>query len=141
MAGRIRIHDEKKGGWQTPRDIAPTEALETVKDEELDAQVRVHEGGTDETLQLLELRVPPNFMNEVHRHDEDEIIYVVAGEMIVGSRVLKPGSSVFVSGGTFYSFGSGPEGLHILNFRPRKDLTYYVPDKPPVRPKLSAPAE
>ena len=83
--------------------------------------------GDDVSPQLIEVRMQPNATVGVHAHDADEIIYVVAGEMRFGSKVLKPGSSLFVQGGAFYSFGAGDEGLQFLNFRPHQDLTYHMP--------------
>jgi len=29
---------------------------------------------------------------------------------------------------TFYSFEAGPDGLHFLNFRPCKDISYILPE-------------
>ena len=84
----------------------------------------VHVEGSAELPELMEIRLRPNQTTVIHCHDEHEIMYVVAGEMCFGSKVLGPGSSVFVPGGAFYTFRTGPEGLQFLNFRPRQDLTY-----------------
>jgi uncharacterized cupin superfamily protein len=73
----------------------------------------------------MELRYEPHAEIQIHAHDEDEIIYVLAGEMHLGNRVLCPGSTVAIAGKTFYGFKAGPTGLQFLNFRPRQDITFY----------------
>lgn len=53
----------------------------------------------------------------LHYHTEDEIIYVVQGELLLGRQVLPPGTAIAVERGTRYRFEVGPEGLQFLNFR------------------------
>jgi hypothetical protein len=64
-----------------------------------------------------------------HAHLVDEIIYVVAGQLMIGSRVLEPGSSVFIAGRTLYTFRAGPEGVHFVNFRPCAGGNYLSKDE------------
>jgi hypothetical protein len=58
-------------------------------------------------------RTPADF----HAHTEDEIIFILTGEMHLGKRVLKPATALAIDGNTRYSF-SRPEGCSFLNFRP-----------------------
>ena len=55
---------------------------------------------------------------------KDEIIYVVAGEMVLGNRRIGPGATEFVQGNTLCSLAPGGKGLRFLNFRPRIDTTF-----------------
>ena len=82
---------------------------------------RLREPGDEKSPQLVELRYEPGSEIRLHSHDEDEIIYVLSGEMRIGNRKLSPGSTLTVPGGVFYGFHAGPEGLVIPNFRPRTD--------------------
>ncbi len=95
--------------------------------EEVGAYRIRHPGGAEE-LQLFEVMAAgPGQRADVHAHLESEIIYIVAGEMHLGVHVLKPGDSVQIEGLSLYSFHAGPEGLRFLNFRARKDHTYFTP--------------
>ncbi len=62
-------------------------------------------------------QVPP------HCHTEDEIISVLEGDLLLGTRALGPGGAVAVPQQAFYSFFAGPGGLVFLNFREREALT------------------
>ena len=62
--------------------------------------------------------VTPRPQSYPHFHTEDEIIFVVQGGLILGRRVLKPGSALAVDAKTVYSFGVDEGGLAFLNFRP-----------------------
>lgn len=121
---KISIQDVRDAQWRTGRSMAPPDAQRTISDEELDSLINVHQPGGDATPQLLEIKMQPNVTIGVHAHDESEIIYVVAGEMRLGTRTLGPGSSVAIEGGAFYSFSAGPEGLRFVNFRPRRDFSF-----------------
>jgi quercetin dioxygenase-like cupin family protein len=92
----------------------------------LNSYYRIHEEGATDTPQLLEARYLPNLTVDPHAHEHDEIIYVLEGELIVGSNRLGPGSSVFVPGNTLYSFRTGPNGLRFLNFRPSADNSHIL---------------
>ncbi len=84
--------------------------------------------GSTEDLQLFEARIAPDALVEQHAHFEDEIVYVLSGELVLGSRRLGPGCSVYVGGETLYSFRAGPDGLHFLNFRARADRSFIDKD-------------
>lgn len=53
----------------------------------------------------------------LHSHSEDEIIFVVGGNMRVGKRHYGPGTALAVAANTKYGFFSGPDGLSFINFR------------------------
>jgi len=90
---------------------------------------RVHHPGSDTDLQMFEVRVPPGFVVESHAHDEDEIVYVLQGEMALGARVLRAGSSAMIPGKTLYGFSAGADGLVFLNFRGRRDATFHTKEQ------------
>jgi mannose-6-phosphate isomerase-like protein (cupin superfamily) len=123
---RVRIHTETDIGWHVTRDSVPPENSTNFSEGELSASYRIREPGGNDQPQLMELRYLPGAEVQVHAHDEDEIIFIVDGEMHLGSRVLGPGTSIAISGRTFYGFKAGPAGLQFLNFRPRQDTTFYT---------------
>ena len=125
---KIKLSDADDAKWIRTIDMATPEMAATLDRDEAETLVNFHAEGSDDLLQLFEVKLPANAKQRVHAHEHDEIIYVVAGAMRVGNRTLKPGSSMFVAGETFYSFEAGPDGLHYLNFRPRKDLSYILPE-------------
>lgn len=56
----------------------------------------------------------------IHSHSEDEIIFVIDGEMRLGNRPAGPGTAVAIAAETLYSFSPGPNGLGFINFRAAK---------------------
>ena len=128
----VRIHENNANKWINGRDFGTqksgmgfnAEELAQFEDDKLDSPVRMHEIGDAKTLQLFESIMQPNILAEIHSHATDEIMYVLKGSMVLGNRTLGPGSSVFFAADTLYSFRSGPDGLHFLNFRPTKDEVY-----------------
>ena len=125
---KIKVSDVDEANWIRSVDMAPPEMVDTLEPDEANTLINIHAEGSDDVLQLFEVKLPAGAKQRVHAHDTDEIIYVVGGAMRVGNRLLKPGSSLFVAGKTMYSFEAGPEGLQFLNFRPRKDLSYILPN-------------
>jgi quercetin dioxygenase-like cupin family protein len=96
---------------------------------ELRNTVRLYHRGGPDTIQMFEVEVQPNDGPRPHAHAEDEIIFVLSGELHFGARVLTAGSSVHIPGLTLYSFRAGPEGARFLNTRPRADATYITKDE------------
>ena len=125
--GTIRIAEVETLEWTPNRDriqqMRP-EMLARYSAGELDSDRRGHSDGSDTEPQLFEVRLPADVEAGAHAHDRDEMMYIVDGEMHVGNRVLRPGSSMFISANTLYSFRSGPNGLHFLNFRPQGGARY-----------------
>ena len=122
---KFSIFSEGDAEWQSGHEIMSPEFHGEFSKEELDGLRRIQQPGSDDELQLFEIRVQPNVTAAAHAHAEDEIIYVVSGELTFGSQVLKAGCSVYIPGMSLYSFRSGPEGTHFLNFRGKQDLTYF----------------
>jgi mannose-6-phosphate isomerase-like protein (cupin superfamily) len=98
-----------------------------LKQGELTTSYRIREPGDEASPQLVELTYQPDAEIQTHCHDEDEIIYVLSGAMLIGARTVGPGACLTVPGRTFYGFRAGPEGLHILNFRARPDTSFHLP--------------
>ena len=116
--------------FSSPRDAYPERAQRIIPSAELDGtRVRYHHPGGPDSLQLFELDMDPGLELAPHAHEADEIIAIVAGELHVGRRVLGPGTSIFVPGGTLYSVTAGAEGCRFLNFRARSDMTYFGPEE------------
>jgi quercetin dioxygenase-like cupin family protein len=130
--GTVRVADEKVLEWQGS-DQAKAEAIQArgiiLTPEELAGKTREHHLGSETEPELFEVKFGPGTAVQPHAHLCDEIIYVIAGQLILGSRVLDPGSSVFIAGQTLYSFRAGPEGVHFVNFRPRSGAGYLSKDE------------
>ena len=60
---------------------------------------------------------PEQAARGIHSHSEDEIIFVTAGAMRLGNRLVGPGTAIAIAADTLYSFTAGPEGLSFVNFR------------------------
>jgi hypothetical protein len=56
----------------------------------------------------------------VHSHSEDEIIFVIGGEIRLGAKLYGPGTALAIAANTLYSFSGGPQGLAFINFRAGK---------------------
>jgi hypothetical protein len=125
--GTVRVIDEKELEWHSA-DPAQLEALlargVAFTPEELAGKTREHHPGSETEPELFEVWFEPDTVVQAHAHVRDEIVYVVAGSMVLGNRVLEPGSSVFIAGKTLYSFRAGPDGLHFVNFRPQSGAGY-----------------
>jgi len=68
------------------------------------------------------------FPTPLHSHNEDEVIVVIDGEIVLGSRTYGPGTVIAVAQDTLYEFSAGEHGLTFINFRPARPI--YVPAKP-----------
>ena len=108
-----------------PRDVMPDDSRRAkLSDGDLNNEVRAYHPGGPDTIQMFEVTVHPNEGPHPHAHAEEEIIFVLEGELHVGRRVLTPGCSVYIPGYTLYSFRAGPKGARFLNTRPRADASY-----------------
>lgn len=126
---QVRVHPAEDIKWTRIRDRAgdpPPKVFGLLADSELDSSMSFHEFGSANELQLAELNYIAGAEAVIHKHDDDEIIYVIGGEMHFGNKVLKPGSSVYIPGNTYYGFTAGPDGLRIVNFRGRVDVSFYA---------------
>ncbi|MCB2073791.1 MAG: cupin domain-containing protein [Novosphingobium sp.] len=125
---RVRLTTEDQQSWivSGERNISEDERGK-LRSGELTSEYRLREPGSDDFPQLVELRYQPDSEIRLHSHDEDEIIYVLEGAMRINNRTVGPGACLTIPGGVFYGFHAGPEGLRILNFRPRNDTTFNLP--------------
>lgn len=122
----VTIQKVEDSRWHVVGDATPEERRRKFSAEELAGTVQVHHMGDETQPQLLQFRFPANTFVQPHAHDVAEIMVIAAGEMHLGSEVLRPGSSLMVPPGVIYSFKAGPQGLDVLNFRPRSDMSYYT---------------
>lgn len=126
--GQARVHPVEEIKLTKIRDRAgdpPHKIFTHLAESELDSSMTFHEFGSQTELQLAEIDFIPYAEAVIHKHDNDEIIYVVRGEMHFGNKILKAGSSVYIPGNTFYGFRAGPEGLRVVNFRASADVSFY----------------
>jgi hypothetical protein len=105
-------------------DYATPEMLATFRDEQRASKVRDFFPGDDDSPQMFEVQLPPNQAVDPHAHVEDEIMYVIEGALVFGARLVPAGSAVLIDRRTLYSFRAGPDGVRMLNFRPRRDMSY-----------------
>jgi hypothetical protein len=77
-----------------------------------------HQPGPD-GMSLVHAWFGPHFPLFRHSHPKhgDCLYYVVAGQAILGSRVLGAGDGFFVPNGMPYKYRAGPEGVEVLEFR------------------------
>lgn len=113
---KVRIHNREEVEWVSLRSLYPPDLAARRSDAELDSKLSYHEEGLDGSLHLSEYDYLPHASFDLHAHDLAEIIYVLEGTMIFGSRRLGPGSSVYIGENTLYGFSAGEEGLRILIF-------------------------
>jgi len=52
-----------------------------------------------------------------HSHSADCLYYVLSGELVMGTRVLKAGEGFFVKADAPYTYTAGPDGVEVLEFR------------------------
>jgi quercetin dioxygenase-like cupin family protein len=115
-----------------PEEVPATVAADAVGDVEREvlppdawsSYVRMYHPGSETELQMVEVSVAPDTVSGQHAHAEAEIVYVLEGQMVFGSRVLNSGASAYIPGNTLYEFRTGPDGVRFLNFRAAQDLTY-----------------
>lgn len=127
--GTINIVEAGSGQWVSARERIDPAERQRFGEGELSSESLWHRVGDDASLQLFEVRFPPDMGTNAHAHDADEIVYIVEGSMVVGSRVLQPGSSMYIAANTLYSFQAGPDGLRFLNFRPQGGSRYVFKDE------------
>ena len=71
----------------------------------------------------------PGFATELHSHSEDEVMYVLEGEMRMDDQVMGPQSILLIRKNSEYKFTAGDEGVRFLNIRP--GTTRYQPASEP----------
>jgi len=127
---RVRITTPEQKPWQVSAERPGSELARAIQpDGGPWSAYKIREPGTETELQLVELRYHPGEEIELHCHDEDELIYILSGSMIVNNRELGPGTTMYIGGGVFYGFKAGGEGLHFLNFRGAMDNSFHLPGR------------
>lgn len=110
MTGEEFVAEKKRPGSDPARH----------SEEALATRLRIFHEGSDSSPQLFEAQILPHAVAAPHCHVEDEIIYILDGEMLLGNRSIGRGASVFIAAHTIYGFRAGPEGVKFLNFRTRR---------------------
>jgi len=67
--------------------------------------------------------IEPGMVATPHRHDQDEVIYIVEGGIILGDRTCGPGTVIFMERDTEYGFTVADSGVRFLNIRPGLAMT------------------
>lgn len=74
-------------------------------------------GPTPSSFSLVYAWFKSDYPLPAHSHSTPCLYYVIAGELAIGSKVLKAGDGFFVPANAFYSYKAGPQGVEILEFR------------------------
>jgi len=117
------------GGGQFPDEIVGKVDLhEYFKDMEIQP---IDCGGYN----ILQTRVPPGFNVPRHRHNTDQLVFVMEGSALQGSRELGVGEGWFTPAGNPYGIQAGPRGLTWLEVRttPLAELTIEWLETNPIR--------
>ena len=61
--------------------------------------------------------VKPFPQGNPHYHTQDEIIFVVEGNMVLGRKAHGPGTALAIDANTVYGFGMDEPGMAFINFR------------------------
>ena len=70
----------------------------------------------------------PGYVVECHSHAGDELIYVLEGDLTVGSQHCPPGTAIILPAGALIGpIVAGPKGTHILEIFHGKDATHAQP--------------
>lgn len=121
--GTLRIIAADTIPWQPVAEAVAPEVAERMSRAEREADVRILHTAPD-GLQLFEANIAPNEEISLHAHAEDEIIYILEGELLIGRQRLTAGASVFVAGNTLYGFRTGSNGARFLNFRGKATTSF-----------------
>ena len=71
------------------------------------------------------------YLSSPHSHSEDEIIYLLSGDIQVGQTILKAGDAIGIAGDRRYRFKGGEHGFGFLNYRRDASYMSIEKDKPP----------
>jgi quercetin dioxygenase-like cupin family protein len=121
---RVRVVHGDDVPWMGPAgpDAGPGRLVELAADDD-GAGTRLVHPGADGGLQLQDVRFPPGAVVEPHAHRVDEIMFVTAGSLRLGARVLACGDSLYIPAATLYGFRVGDDGARLLLFRGTADST------------------
>jgi quercetin dioxygenase-like cupin family protein len=68
-----------------------------------------------------------------HSHSADCLYYVLAGEVVMGKRSIKPGGGFFVPADTTYTYKAGAEGVTLIEFRTASTFDMQITEHLPAR--------
>ena len=122
---KVRLHMAENIEWVNLRSLYPADLAAALSDAELDSTMAHHEEGAGGSLHLTEYNYLPHAKFDLHAHDQAEIIYVLEGTLLFGTRELGRGSSVFIAEHTLYGFAAGPQGLRALIFMADGRVKYF----------------
>jgi mannose-6-phosphate isomerase-like protein (cupin superfamily) len=90
----------------------------------------LYRSDADDGLSLAHVWLKQNFIISRHRHNADCLYYVISGEAILGSQVLRPGDGFFVPADHPYAYRAGSEGVEVLEFRGVSSFDYTSLESP-----------
>ena len=77
-----------------------------------------------EPMVLFGASFPPGAVVAPHAHQDDEVLVVLDGALVIGDTTLGTGGCVFIERDTPFGFGAGANGCRMLALRPsRTDIT------------------
>ena len=79
---------------------------------------------------LLHVWLKPGFLVTRHSHDEDCLYYVISGDAVLGSQVLRAGDGFFVPADHPYAYRAGNDGAEVLEFRGASAFNIVSHEKP-----------
>ncbi len=71
----------------------------------------------DQGMSLVHAWFKSGYVLPFHSHNTDCLYYVIAGELHMGSHVLKKGDGIFIPKDQAYGYEAGPDGVEVLEFR------------------------
>lgn len=77
------------------------------------------DGPDDGGPSLVWARFGANYHLPRHSHSVDCLYYVLAGALRMGNRTIGPGDGFFAPADAPYGYVAGPDGVELLEFRPR----------------------
>jgi uncharacterized cupin superfamily protein len=60
--------------------------------------------------------IQPGYISQTHSHDQDEVFYIIQGDLTIEGQVYGPNTLMFMEKGTVYSFTAGSDGVRFLRF-------------------------
>jgi len=78
----------------------------------------------DEGVSLAYIWFKSGYVLPRHSHDSDCLYFVMAGELKLGSRVLKKGDGMFIPAHAGYTYQAGPQGVEVLEFRNATNFSF-----------------
>ncbi|MCU1376003.1 MAG: hypothetical protein JWO68_3289 [Actinomycetia bacterium] len=82
-----------------------------------------------QSLDLVWFEFAPGAVVPRHRHDTDEIVYVLSGEVRVGRQRYGAGDGFSMPRHTAYAYVVGPDGVTLLEVRDAHDYTTETVDE------------